>query len=122
MTDEQFKQSREILIKACFEILDSKGPDYSTRDRLSNFKEDASELSISPYQSLLVLMNKHMKAIRKFAQGGELTGEPIGMKVKDIINYMILFNGLIEEASSSDPLRSAISPSSSPHGLTGEGQ
>lgn len=80
--------------------MNSKGPDYSgLEDRLRNFKDASNRYGITGYQDLMCLAHKHLCAVEAFVRGEPLTGEPIEQKLKDLINYWVLFLALLEDES-----------------------
>ncbi len=81
------------------ELSRSKGADYASEyDRLSNFKDQAAKLGLTPYQVWAVYANKHWDAINAFVRNnGQLESEPIESRVHDIIVYSFLLLGLIQD-------------------------
>ncbi len=79
-------------------LLISKGNDYSVNDdRLSNFKEVAKLVSITPMQVWAVFFLKHVTAVMTQAQDGEVKDEPIHMRFIDIANYAFLGDCIVQE-------------------------
>lgn len=76
----------------------TKGGEYSNKeDRLSNFKEEAAKLGISPMVVWAIYVNKHLTLIQKYVKAcqdgtvGELKlSEPIEGRFKDVIIYCML--------------------------------
>jgi hypothetical protein len=82
-----------------FEILDTKGPDYSNSDdRLANFKRLGSLLGIPPIQVWAVYAMKHMDAIMTYAKSGKVESEEITGRFLDLANYAVLGAALVQES------------------------
>jgi len=96
------KQEQATSLEATFEkmrsTLLSKGDDYSTDDRLSNFKLAGAICGLTPQQQCLSLI------ATKVARLGVLLGskdspknEPIMDSVLDLVNYAVLLSMIMEE-------------------------
>jgi hypothetical protein len=82
--------------------LAGKGNTYSAEgDRLYNFYAGAAELGISPEQYLFTLVTKHLVTIRVMVKNVETEGTPpdkwIDEYLGDVINYMLLLEGLLRD-------------------------
>ena len=94
--DEDF----DSAIKECIKVLQVKGDDYTigTGDRLHNFKSVASFTGMTPEQVLGVYFYKHISAIFAYIKNGKQSeSEPIEGRIVDAINYMLLFNKMVQE-------------------------
>jgi hypothetical protein len=90
-----FRDHHFDLIKG---ISSTKGADYAGDvDALSNFKEAARELDVSPNTIWFVYFHKHWSAIRTFLQKGDVASEPIEGRIHDAILYLFLLLALIED-------------------------
>ena len=92
-------EQREEFDKMCGELnalRNTKGKEYSTEsDSLSNFKKDMA-VGVTSYQSLGILLNKHMRSIESFIRTRYvLSDEPILGRINDAINYLFLLRCLI---------------------------
>lgn len=76
-----------------------KGDDYARPDEdgLSNFKEVATELGITPMQVWGVYFLKGVKAITRFARDGRVSSESINGRFTDARNYLLLGQALLKE-------------------------
>lgn len=80
-----------------------KGQEYSGEaDRLSNFKDEAAALGVTPLQILSVYASKHHTLVKKYirckAKGIEMElSEPIEGRFRDIIVYALLGMALVAE-------------------------
>lgn len=94
--DEDF----DSVIKECIKVLAVKGDDYTigTGDRLHNFKSVAEFTGMTPEQVLGVYFYKHVSAIFAYIKNGKQSeSEPIEGRITDVINYMLLFNKMVQE-------------------------
>lgn len=91
------------LFEESFKLLKNKNKDYSNNDdALSGFKLAAKEAGITTYQAWLVYARKHWGAIANFCKnGGQVESEPIRERLKDMINYCVLLEAIIEDNSTS---------------------
>jgi hypothetical protein len=88
------------LLPECFSIMKSKGLAYSgIEDKLGNFKRIAKQLGLSPKQVWAVYFEKHHDALSSYLRGEYSDSEPIRGRIQDLINYLFLLYGLIEEES-----------------------
>lgn len=88
------------MLQKCIDILKVKGDDYTmgTGDRLHNFKTVAEFTGMTPEQVLGVYFYKHVSAVFSFIKsGGQSESEPIDGRISDCINYMLLFQKMVQE-------------------------
>jgi hypothetical protein len=79
---------------------ETKGKDYaSEHDALSHFKVRAESLGLTPEQVWAVLAGKHWEAIMEHCKEGKVKSEPIEGRVQDLILYLLLLLGLIEDTT-----------------------
>lgn len=98
MNVQDFDQVAEQFQAKMRELLNTKGTDYSVdHDRLSNFKFVGQQADITPFQTWMVFACKHWTAISRFVKTGQLTDEPIEMRLIDLANYCVLLAALIHE-------------------------
>ena len=87
----------------CGKVLTQKGEEYSREgDRLWNFKRAGEKRRKTPAEALLDMKVKHDVSIDDMVDGlarGVLPSrEMVAEKIGDSINYLLLLEGLIEEA------------------------
>ena len=83
-------------------LLVTKGNDYAcNEDRLSNFKQLAEFLGLSPLQVWAVYTFKHILAISQYVREGQVESEPIEERIADARNYLVLGLALIKERPTS---------------------
>ena len=100
MTNKEFADLMQATFEACAAISKAKGADYTkgSMDALANFKEGGKDIDIDPVKVCWIFMNKHYQAITNYVKiTGQSESEPISESIKDMINYLVLFFGLIVE-------------------------
>lgn len=104
MTNKEFYDLMDNLFDSAKEIAKSKGEDYTrgnTQDALINFKEAAKEGDIDPKTVWFIYARKHWVAINNYVKtNGQSESEPISERIKDLINYLVLLQGLIVDKES----------------------
>lgn len=100
MNQKEFDVVAQELLDLAASIRNSKGKDYSEdNDRLSNFKTIAKELGVKPSLVWAVYFRKHIDAIMKHTREGQTESEPIEGRLADVLNYILLYYGLIKESA-----------------------
>jgi len=102
MTNKDFYDLMQKTFESCQRIAKAKGEDYTkgSEDALANFKEGGKDINIDPIKVCWIFMNKHYQAITNYVKtGGQSESEPIAERLKDLINYSVLMQGLITEAN-----------------------
>jgi len=96
MTFEEFDKLIEENHRRRQTIMAPKGRDYTTGDgdRLSNFKQLAELLGISPMQVWATFFMKHITAILSYVREGKVESEGIEGRFDDAANYLDLGDGL----------------------------
>lgn len=88
---QSFTQMQETILLA-------KGDDYSTEDRLSNFKNVADIVNITPEQSCLVLIATKVARLGVlFNSSTGAKNESINDSVIDLANYTFLLDCILKE-------------------------
>lgn len=84
----------------CMEILRRKNADYSQNeqkhDRIAAFKRIARDTGINPRQAWAVFAQKHWGAIMRYVKDGFVESEPVGGRINDMINYLVLFGPIVD--------------------------
>lgn len=94
--DEDF----DSLLRQCVHLLAVKGKDYTigTEDKLHNFKTVGEFTGMTPEQTLGVYFYKHIAAIFAYIKNsGQSESEPIEGRIADAVNYLLLFNKMVQE-------------------------
>lgn len=101
MNHSEFDRIVEECIARCVKTLDIKGEEYSTDDRLHNFKEAAHLLGCTPERALLGMWAKHIVSVGDIVrdiEAGKLPPEDlVHEKLTDVMNYAMLLEALINE-------------------------
>lgn len=98
MNRELFDNILEARIIKMQGTLAAKAAEYSTEDRLHNFKVAARILDISPEEALMGMAAKHLVSIIDMVNGTTVpTMTLIDEKIGDFINYMVLLEALFIE-------------------------
>lgn len=103
MTNKEFSELMEKTFTDCAKISKSKGADYTkgSEDALANFKEAGKGIGAEPIDVCWIFMNKHYQAITNYVKTrGKSESEPISERIKDLINYLLLLQGIIIENES----------------------
>lgn len=85
------------------DINNTKGHDYAgDEDALDNFKRDEERIAkiAANNPHLLkwyVYFEKHLGAIMTYLEEGDVKSEPINGRIDDVLLYLFLLRGLIEE-------------------------
>ena len=95
-----FESQLDTIKKVC----SSKNHEYarSDTDALANFKRRAEAMKLDPLTIIQTDVYKHFDAINSFIiryrnNDKQVLNEPIQQRARDIMIYMVLFMGLIED-------------------------
>jgi len=105
MDNKEFTALVDQTVRDTSALLISKGQEYAgSTDRLANFKRGASLTGTTPLQCCFIYMSKHYDSlstyIKKDAAGfDQHLSEPIEGRINDLINYLFLMKGLIQEST-----------------------
>lgn len=103
MKAKDFSKIVENRLLDCRNTLIKKAEEYARGDdRLSNFKTAARIDDESPEKSLWGFFKKHIVSIKDMIDDIEAGNEPMPWpvweeKIRDLVNYPILLEGLIQE-------------------------
>jgi hypothetical protein len=101
MRREDFENLVTEVQQACSELRDTKGMEYAgDDDALRNFKRTSEDCGIEPRHVWYVFAQKHWSSIRHFVRSGKVASEPIEGRINDLINYLYLLRGMVEESES----------------------
>jgi hypothetical protein len=78
-------------------MLNRKGADYATEDRLAQFRRAAAEFGLSMRQVWAIYFDKGYAAIRKWVRGGELASEGIRERIVDAIAYLTILSWIVAD-------------------------
>lgn len=101
MTNEEFTKILKHRMKTIETTLGSKADEYARGDRLSNFKQIAHLMQVTPEKALVGLVAKHIVALYDFVNdldnGIVQSQSRWDEKIGDIVAYMVLLEALIYE-------------------------
>ena len=98
MERTKFNELMEKTFDRLRELNSTKGVEYSGHeDVLSDFREVARAIGISPEQALMTYATKHWRAINHYAQEGATLSEPIEGRIHDLQLYMQLLLAMVED-------------------------
>jgi len=83
-----------------YQIMVGKGKEYtvSDEDKLKNFKSIAERMKTTPEKVAMVYLLKHMDSLRNYVLYGiESSDEPINGRIRDLRNYLLLLEAIINE-------------------------
>ena len=102
MTSERFDNLTEETFNKVITTLGVKKNEYTPKlDRLANFKSAAKLQNETPIEALGGMLAKHVISVYDYisrsAEGEYISIDSWDEKIIDVINYMILLRGLVEE-------------------------
>lgn len=103
MDAHTFQQLTATRMAHCHRVLNEKGEEYSREgDRLWNFKRAAAKQGNTPAEALMGMKVKHDVSVDDMVdmlkRGVVPSKDMVAEKIGDSINYLLLLEGLIEEA------------------------
>lgn len=103
MTFEQFDKFQTELFEECKRMRDTKGKEYAhSEDRFANFNRLADGLGLAPEKIAWVYAMKHKDSIESFLKFGRVSSnESIQGRFVDLIVYLTLIAGMVEESENS---------------------
>jgi hypothetical protein len=99
-TSQDLFDLQEEMFKTCSNVIKAKNHDYSSHDdALGNFKITERVLGVPAEMGILIRVLDKIGRIATFVNKGELKvkGEGVRDATQDIINYMVLLQGVIED-------------------------
>lgn len=105
MSNKDFAELMQKTFDSCATISKAKGADYTrgSLDALANFKAAGKDVDVNALKICFIFMNKHYSAITNYIKSnGQSESEPIAERIKDMINYLVLLQGLIIEKENED--------------------
>lgn len=100
------KQLMEKIFQECLETREAGNKEYSnSSDSFANFKRLAAEAGIPKEKVLWVYAMKHKDGILSYLNGHKSQREDVRGRIKDLIVYLCLLWGMVEEEENSTTLR-----------------
>ena len=97
MTKPEQQEHFEKFSSQMAEIMLSKGNDYATDDRLSNFKLVAQIAQIPVEKVFMVFLATKIVRLGNLTSGGQPNCESINDSLLDNANYSVLFDAYLNE-------------------------
>lgn len=101
MTKSEFNTFIQKKIAEIFDTNKSGQSEYAlSQDAFDNFNRLAAELGMDRKKVLMVYFSKHRDGVISFLKGHVSQREPVQGRIKDMIVYLLLLWGMIEEEQS----------------------
>ena len=100
MTEQRYTEVSTLLIETAKEIENAKRPGYTRgeADVLTNFKDVAQRVGVTPMQAWAVYFLKHVDAITSVAKNPDIPqAEAIEGRFADAVNYLKLGWALLND-------------------------
>ena len=102
MNQAEFTKLVDSQLEECRRVLVTKGEAYAGNvDRLANFKRNAADLGLTPFQIWSVYAFKHIDtikiAIKTNPQSPVDKSEGLDGRITDAINYLLLLKSLLHD-------------------------
>jgi len=107
-TDDFIKKVVNPRLKVCVSLMEGeKDAEYSRNgDKFHNFKETARLRDIGVFDAWDGMMNKHLTSVLDLVKdakcGVYIDPSVLSAKITDLINYLLLFEGLVVEKQLSE--------------------
>jgi hypothetical protein len=107
MTREQQARVMEAVFAECHALRGEGQKEYARRESnaFANFERIAERMGLHREEVLMVYCEKHLDGIHAWINGHRSQRESVKGRINDVIVYMTLLRGMVEEA---DPLGSAL--------------
>ena len=98
MKTEDFEELLEYRLEEIRTVLGKKAKEYSTEDRLHNFKVAANISNCSQAKALWGMAMKHLVSVIDIVEAVRpYDTDTIDEKIGDMINYLILLEAVLKE-------------------------
>lgn len=94
---EMLAFARHYVEGDLLQVMEAKGNDYSGGPAFGNFDRASVDLELSRTHIWYVYFSKHLDSLKRWIRDGKLESEPIESRITDLINYLLLLRGMIEE-------------------------
>lgn len=102
---EEMSQIMEQVFEECRQLRGAGQAEYAHRDdnAFANFERLSERMGMSREQVLLVYAEKHIDGIHAWARGHKSQREDVRGRINDLIVYMCLLRGMIEDEVTDRP-------------------
>jgi hypothetical protein len=99
MKHRAYAQHVQKFVGEMKRVTKAKNADYSagTDDAMANYYEVGDAAHVSPLQAWMVLVAKHLTAIKRFIKDGRVDSESIHGRFIDLANYGMLGDALVKD-------------------------
>ena len=99
MTKTEMQEVMERVFTECGSLREEGQKEYAHDDTnaFANFIRVAERLGISKEQVLMIYMEKHIDGIHSYIKGHESQREGVQGRINDVIVYLCLLRGMVEE-------------------------
>lgn len=101
MTRDEMGLVMRQVFEECHGLRDAGQQEYAhdNENAFANFERVAARLRLTREKVLLVYAEKHMDGIHSYVNGHRSQRENVTGRINDMIVYLCLLRGMIEEAS-----------------------
>lgn len=106
MTREEMKVVMMTVFKECMEAREAGQREYAhdTDNAFANFERVAADLNIDREEVLWVFAMKHRDGIASYLKGHMSQREDVRGRIKDLIVYLCLLRGMLDEEERNDAM------------------
>lgn len=103
MKKDKFLNLVDELLKESTDVFSKKSVEYQKGENVfSNFEENAKDIGLSKYQVWSIYFNKHIRSILNAIKSNpnnpdENLVEPLKSRIIDIIVYLLLLYGMLND-------------------------
>lgn len=99
MTKDEMQEIMKAVFNECMKLREEGQKEYAhdDEDAFANFNDDAQALRIDRMKCLYVFMHKHIRGIVSYINGHRSQRENVRGRINDVIVYLCLLRGMIEE-------------------------
>lgn len=105
MTKAEMAEVMQTVFDECGGLREAGQKEYAHRNEnaFANFERVAERLDLDRKQVLMVYAEKHLDGIHSFIQGHKSQREDVRGRINDLIVYMCLLRGMIDEEDDTLP-------------------
>jgi len=102
MTREQMAKVMDDVFRECGGLRKAGQKEYAHRDEnaFANFERVGERLGLKREQVLLVYAEKHLDGIHSYVKGHKSQREDVRGRINDMVVYLCLLRGMVEENES----------------------
>ena len=99
MTKQKLAEWMQVTFKECEGLRNAGQKEYARREEnaFANFERVAERIGISREKVLMVYAEKHLDGLHAYCDGHKSQREDIRGRINDLIVYLAILRGMIEE-------------------------